>query len=49
MLVRIQSEWRDVYFRLRKVGAAQKTTVTELQCFLREDKIKAVEDRIITP
>ena len=49
MLVRLQSEWQDAHFNLRKVEAAQKTTVTELQVFLKEDKIKSVDDRIITP
>ena len=49
MLVRLQSEWQDANFNLRKIEAAQKTTVTELQVFLKEDKIKAVDDRIITP
>ena len=49
MLVRLQSEWQEADFNLRKVEAAQKTTVTELQVFLKEDKIKSVDDRIITP
>lgn len=49
MLVRLQSEWQDASFNLKKVEAAQKTTVTELQVFLKEDNIKAVDDRIITP
>ena len=49
MLVRLQSEWQDANFNLRKIEAAQKTTVKELQVFLKEDKIKAVDDRIITP
>lgn len=49
MLVRLQSEWQDANFNLKKVEAAQKTVVTELQVFMKEDKIKAVDDRIITP
>lgn len=49
MLVRLQSEWQDASFNLRKVEAAQKTVVTELQVFMKEDNIKAVDDRIITP
>ena len=49
MLVRLQSEWQDASFNLKKVEAAQKTVVTELQVFMKEDKIKAVDDRIITP
>tara|TARA_B100000214_G_C23929860_1_gene610224 strand:+ start:526 stop:774 length:249 start_codon:yes stop_codon:yes gene_type:complete len=49
MLVRLQGEWQDADFNLRKVEAAQKTTVTELQVFLKEDNIKAVDDKIITP
>ena len=49
MLVRLQGEWQDADFNLRKIEAAQKTTVTELQVFLKEDDIKAIDDRIITP
>ena len=49
MLVRLQSEWQDASFNLKKVEAAQKTVVTELQVFMKEDNIKAVDDRIITP
>lgn len=49
MLVRLQSEWQDANFNLKKVEAAQKTVVTELQVFMKEDNIKAVDDRIITP
>ena len=49
MLVRLQGEWQDADFNLRKIEAAPKTTVTELQVFLKEDNIKAVDDRIITP
>ena len=49
MLVRLQSEWQDANFNLRMIEAAQKTTVTELQVFLKEDKVKAVGDKIITP
>ena len=49
MLVRLQSEWQDASFNLKKVEAAQKTVVTELQVFMKEDDIKAVDDRIITP
>ena len=49
MLVRLQSEWKDASFNLKKVEAAQKTVVTELQVFMKEDNIKAVDDRIITP
>ena len=49
MLVRLQGEWQDADFNLRKIEAEQKTTVTELQVFLKEDKVKAVGDKIITP
>ena len=49
MLVRLQSEWQDASFNLKKVEAAQKTVVTELQVFMKEDNIKAVDDRIKTP
>ena len=49
MLDRLQSEWQDASFNLKKVEAAQKTVVTELQVFMKEDDIKAVDDRIITP
>ena len=49
MLVRLQSEWQDANFNLRKVEAAQKSVVTDLQVFMKEDNIKAVDDRIITP
>ena len=49
MLVRLQSEWQDANFNLRKVEAAQKSVVTDLQVFMKEDDIKAVDDRIITP
>ena len=49
MLVRLQSEWQDASFNLKKVEAEQKTVVTELQVFMKEDNIKAVDDRIITP
>lgn len=49
MLVRLQGEWQDANFNLKKVEAAQKTVVTELQVFMKEDNIKAVDDRIITP
>ena len=49
MLVRLQSEWQDASFNLKKVEAVQKTVVTELQVFMKEDNIKAVDDRIITP
>ena len=49
MLVRLQSEWQDANFNLRKVEAAQKSVVTDLQIFMKEDNIKAVDDRIITP
>ena len=49
MLVRLQSEWQDASFNLKKVEAAQKTVVTELQVFMKEDDIKAVDDRILTP
>ena len=49
MLGRLQSEWQDASFNLKKVEAAQKTVVTELQVFMKEDNIKAVDDRIITP
>ena len=49
MLVRLQSERQDASFNLKKVEAAQKTVVTELQVFMKEDNIKAVDDRIITP
>ena len=40
MLVRLQSEWQDASFNLKKVEAAQKTVVTELQVFMKEDNIK---------
>ena len=43
MLVRLQSEWQDASFNLKKVEAAQKTVVTELQVFMKEDNIKAVQ------
>lgn len=49
MLVRLQSEWQDANFNLKKVEAAQKSVVTDLQVFMKEDNIKAVDDRIITP
>ena len=49
MLVRLQTEWQDANFNLRKVEAAQKSVVTDLQVFMKEDDIKAVDDRIITP
>ena len=49
MLVRLQGEWQDASFNLKKVGAAQKTVVTQLKGFMKEDNIKAVDDRIITP
>ena len=49
MLVRLQSEWQDASFNLKKVEAAQKTVVTELHVFIKQHNIKAVDDRIITP
>ena len=43
MLVRLQGEWQDADFNLKKVEAAQKSVVHELKVFMVEDNIKPVK------
>jgi len=44
MLVRLQSDWNDSQYEMKKIETAQQKTVSDLKVIMVEDNIKPVKN-----